>query len=101
MDESAVGHVSVLNGSLVLAPDVRSSSLSVTDTRRANTSHRYWIYQVARAIQALTMGADFRVLAEKHAREIIAIERWLHIDCELSLQKLVMKTDWLLLFFNK
>ncbi|XAO22009.1 hypothetical protein I312_100772 [Cryptococcus bacillisporus CA1280] len=61
----------------------------------------YWIYQVARAIQALTMGADFRVLAEKHAREIIAIERWLHIDCELSLQKFVMKTDWLLIFFNK
>lgn len=47
------------------------------------------------------MGADFRVLAEKHAREIIAIERWLHIDCELSLQKSVMKTDWLLIFFNK
>lgn len=101
MDESSVGHVSVLDGSLVLAPDVRPSSLSVTDTRRANTFGRYWIYQVARAIQALTMGADFRVLAEKHAKEIIAIERWLHIDCELSLQKFVMKTDWLLIFFNK
>lgn len=101
MDESPVGHVSVLDGSLVLALDVRSDSLPVTSVTSANTAHRYWIYQVARAIQALTMGADFRVLAEKHAREIIAIERWLHIDCELSLQKFVMKTNWLLIFFNK
>ena len=29
MDESAVGHVSVLDGSLVLALDVRSDSLSL------------------------------------------------------------------------
>ncbi|WVQ77536.1 hypothetical protein IAR50_007222 [Cryptococcus sp. DSM 104548] len=61
----------------------------------------YWIYQIARAMQALTMGADFRSLAEKHAREIIAIERWLRIDCELALQRFVMNREWLLVFFNK
>ncbi|WVQ84440.1 hypothetical protein IAT38_006592 [Cryptococcus sp. DSM 104549] len=61
----------------------------------------YWIYQIARAIQAVTMGADFRALAEHHARQIIAIQEWLHIDCELALQHFVMKHHWLLIFFNK
>ncbi|WWD20416.1 hypothetical protein CI109_104892 [Kwoniella shandongensis] len=61
----------------------------------------YWTYQIARAVQALTMGADFRSLAEKHARQIIAFEEWLHIDIELGLQHLVMRHDWLLVFFNK
>ncbi|TYJ53210.1 hypothetical protein B9479_006188 [Cryptococcus floricola] len=61
----------------------------------------YWIYQIARAMQALTMGADFRALAEQHARQIIAIQRWLAIDCELALQKFVMEREWLLVFFNK
>lgn len=61
----------------------------------------YWIYQIARAVQALTMGADFRALAEKHARQIISIEKWLMIDCELGLQRFVMRHEWLLLFFNK
>ncbi|KAK6908577.1 integral membrane protein [Kwoniella mangroviensis CBS 10435] len=61
----------------------------------------YWIYQIARAIQALTMGSDFRVLAEKHARQLITIERILHIDIELGLQRFVMNKTWLLTFFNK
>ncbi|WWC73802.1 uncharacterized protein I206_107774 [Kwoniella pini CBS 10737] len=61
----------------------------------------YWIYQIARAMQALTMGSDFRILAEKHAREIIAIEKFLHLDIELGLQKIVMNRPWLLTLFNK
>ncbi|WVR07946.1 hypothetical protein IAU60_004989 [Kwoniella sp. DSM 27419] len=61
----------------------------------------YWIYQIARAMQALTMGADFRALAERHARQIITIERSLMIDIELGLQRFVMNRSWLLTFFNK
>ncbi|OCF40688.1 integral membrane protein [Kwoniella heveanensis CBS 569] len=61
----------------------------------------YWIYQIARAVQALTMGADFRSLAETHARQIITIERFFRIDIELGLQHFVMKREWLLIFFNK
>ncbi|WVW87050.1 hypothetical protein I302_109107 [Kwoniella bestiolae CBS 10118] len=61
----------------------------------------YWIYQIARAIQALTMGSDFRVLAEKHARQLVHIEQAFHLDIELGLQRFVMKHGWLLTFFNK
>ncbi|WWC66003.1 uncharacterized protein I303_108625 [Kwoniella dejecticola CBS 10117] len=61
----------------------------------------YWIYQIARAMQALTMGSDFRILAERHARQIIEIEKVLHLDMELALQRIVMERSWLLTFFNK
>ncbi|KAL7425247.1 hypothetical protein Q5752_000935 [Cryptotrichosporon argae] len=61
----------------------------------------YWIYQLARAAQAVTMGHNTRVLSEAHARVIIALERALHIDCELALQHFVMRFPLLLAFFNK
>lgn len=61
----------------------------------------YWVYQIARACQALTMGANTRSISERHARQIISIQRWLHIDVELALQHFVMKREWLLIFFNK
>lgn len=62
---------------------------------------RYWVYQIARACQALTMGANTRSISERHARQIISVQRWLHIDVELALQHFVMKREWLLIFFNK
>lgn len=63
--------------------------------------YRYWVYQIARACQALTMGDSTRELSERHARQIIAIERFFHIDIELGLQRIVMNHQWLLTFFNK
>jgi len=61
----------------------------------------YWTYQIARAMQALTMGQNTRALSEVHARQIIKVEQWLGIDIELGLQKVVMAHPWVLAFFNK
>jgi hypothetical protein len=65
------------------------------------TDDRYWVYQIARACQALTMGDTTRTISERHAREIVDLEKFLHIDIELGLQHFVMKHNWLLVFFNK
>lgn len=64
-------------------------------------SFRYWVYQLARAAQAVSMGANTRVLSEAHARAILAIEVALGLDIEKALQEVVMKHDLLLRFFNK
>ena len=69
--------------------------------RSAGVDDRYWVYQIARACQALTMGDTTRALSERHARQIIAMEEFLCIDVELALQHFVMKREWLLVFFNK
>ena len=62
---------------------------------------RYWTYQIARAMQALTMGEGTTKLAERHSKQILALEKWLHIDVELALQHLVMKSKFILLLANK
>ena len=59
------------------------------------------MYQIARAMQALTMGSSTRETSERHGRQILALEKWLYIDIELGLQKLVMRSEGLLWFFNK
>lgn len=69
--------------------------------KEADRGNRYWTYQIARAMQALTMGQNTRSLAEAHARQIIKAEVWLGIDIELGLQKVVMAHPWVLAFFNK
>ncbi|KLO15633.1 hypothetical protein SCHPADRAFT_824512 [Schizopora paradoxa] len=61
----------------------------------------YWVYQIARAMQALTMGKGTRGIAQRHAELIIIIERALHIDIELALQKIILTRPALLYFFNK
>lgn len=61
----------------------------------------YWVYQIARACQALTMGEYTRELSEVHSRQILALEQFLHIDVELGLQRFVLQRAWLLTFFNK
>lgn len=61
----------------------------------------YWVYQIARALQALSMGDNTRSLSEAHARTILAIESALGLDIEKALQELVMKSDMILIFFNK
>lgn len=38
---------------------------------------------------------DQRAVAEEHGRQIIGIERFLHIDMELALNKLTARTEWL------
>jgi len=47
------------------------------------------------------MGDTTRAISERHARQIVALEQFLHIDIELGLQEFVMKHNWLLIFFNK
>jgi len=61
----------------------------------------YWVYQIARAMQALTMGSGTREIAQRHAEIIVALERVLHIDVELALQHYVIAHPALLYFFNK
>lgn len=62
---------------------------------------RYWIYQIARACQALTMGENTRILAETHSRQILWLEQVLKIDVELGLQRWILKSEALLWFFNE
>lgn len=62
---------------------------------------RYWVYQIARALQAVSMGDNTRALSEAHARTILVIEKALAIDIEKALQELVMKSEFVLVFFNK
>ena len=47
------------------------------------------------------MGDNTRSLSEAHARTILAIEKALAIDIEKPLQELVMKSEFILVFFNK
>ncbi|EIW71429.1 hypothetical protein TREMEDRAFT_37809 [Tremella mesenterica DSM 1558] len=61
----------------------------------------YWTYQIARAMQALTMGPKTTELAEKHSKLILHAEKFLHIAVERGLQRWVMKHEILLFFFNK
>jgi hypothetical protein len=61
----------------------------------------YWVYQIARALQAVSMGDNTRALSEAHARTILVIEKALAIDIEKALQELVMKSEFILIFFNK
>jgi hypothetical protein len=61
----------------------------------------YWVYQIARATQALTMGAGTWELSKTHSVWLVNIERYLHIDVELPLQHFVMARPNLLWIFNK
>jgi len=62
---------------------------------------RYWVYQIARACQALRMATQTRAVSEVHGRQILMLEQLLGIDVELGLQELVMTSDFLLVVFNK
>lgn len=87
------------DGYVQLACSVTWVAYESRSTAGADSS--YWVYQIARACQALTMGDTTRALSERHARQIIAMEEFFHIDIELALQHFVMKREWLLVFFNK
>ena len=85
-------------GVIVQEPTRRKMALG-PHKNPANNS--YWVYQIARACQALTMGDTTRAISEGHARQIVSLEKFLHIDIELGLQHFVMRHNWLLVFFNK
>ena len=61
----------------------------------------YWVYQIARAMQALTMGDGTRALSQRHGEWLVELERVLSLDIELPLQHFVMARPALLWFFNK
>lgn len=61
----------------------------------------YWVYQVARAMQALTMGKGTWEISKGHGELLVAIEKMFWLDIELPLQGFVMARPALLWFFNK
>ncbi|KAG2414570.1 hypothetical protein HFD88_003761 [Aspergillus terreus] len=64
----------------------------------------YWIYQGLRAFSAKAIAGNEEVfrLAERHAHAVLALEHYLHIDVELSLQKLVLdRAPWLMALFAR
>ena len=61
----------------------------------------YWIYQISRAMQALTMGEETWAISQRHAELIIWLERIMFLDVELPLQHFVMARPALLYCFNK
>lgn len=66
-----------------------------------SSKHRYWVYQIARAIQALSMGSGTRELSQRHGEFLVWLEQILHLDIELPLQRFVLVRPNLLWFFNK
>ncbi len=56
---------------------------------------RYSLYS-----QVRTAAAGGRATAEEHARQIVSVERFLHIDIERWANHAVVKADWLEAFFN-
>ncbi|KAL4862308.1 hypothetical protein BDV12DRAFT_179004 [Aspergillus spectabilis] len=64
----------------------------------------YWIYQGLRAISARAISGHDAIFAraEHHALQILAVEHFLHIDVELTVQKLVLtKAPWLMPFLAR
>jgi len=61
----------------------------------------YWVYQIARAMQALSMGSGTREVSQRHGEFIVWLEQVLHLDMELPLQAFVLARPSLLWFFNK
>ncbi|KAL3458579.1 PAP2 superfamily-domain-containing protein [Aspergillus heterothallicus] len=64
----------------------------------------YWIYQGLRAISARAISGHDAIFdrAEKHARQILVVENFLHIDIELAVQQFVLtKTAWLVPFLAR
>lgn len=63
----------------------------------------YWVYQIARACQALTMGQHTREISQSHAISLLNVEKWMGINMELWLQGVILADGrgWLLWFFNK
>jgi hypothetical protein len=62
------------------------------------------IYQGLRAISARAISGHDAIFdrAEKHARQILAVEHFLHIDIELAVQRFVLtKTAWLVPFLAR
>ena len=61
----------------------------------------YWVYQIARATQALTMGKGTWEISKSHGESIVAIEKLFWLDMEVPLQAFVLARPNLLWFFNK
>ncbi|EIN09541.1 hypothetical protein PUNSTDRAFT_143071 [Punctularia strigosozonata HHB-11173 SS5] len=59
----------------------------------------YWIYQIARAISALTLVDETTAIARKHGIQILTLEGYLGLRIELAVQHWVMRSplaiDWL------
>ncbi|MCT9081546.1 bifunctional glycosyltransferase 87/phosphatase PAP2 family protein [Streptomyces fulvoviolaceus] len=60
----------------------------------------YAAYQQVRLAATGGSNAEGRATAEKHGREILDMERWLHIDIEHWANHAVVKVDWLRNFFD-
>lgn len=61
----------------------------------------YWVYQLARATQAVTMGEGTWDISKAHGELIVRIEKALFLDFEIALQQFVIVRPHLLWFFNK
>ncbi|KAL3481790.1 PAP2 superfamily-domain-containing protein [Aspergillus californicus] len=64
----------------------------------------YWIYQGLRAASARAISGNEAIFnkAEQHARQILTLEHFLHIDIELAVQKFVLaKAPWLMKFLAR
>lgn len=61
----------------------------------------YWVYQLARATQAVTMGKGTWEISKDHGELIVAIEKMFWLDMEVPLQAFVLARPSLLWFFNK
>ena len=61
----------------------------------------YWVYQLARAAQAVSMGPGTRELSQQHGESLVRLEQALWIDVELPLQRLILPRPALLWFSNK
>ncbi|OJJ41779.1 hypothetical protein ASPWEDRAFT_48280 [Aspergillus wentii DTO 134E9] len=59
----------------------------------------YWIYQGLRAVSARAIDGHTAIFdgAQQHAIQILSVERFLHIDIELSVQRFVLnRAPWLM-----
>lgn len=61
----------------------------------------YWVYQLARATQALTMGSGTWEISKAHGEFIVWLEKATWLDVELALQSVILTRPNLLWFFNK
>lgn len=61
----------------------------------------YWIYQISRATQALTMGEGTWAVAQQHGEWIVWLERVTLADIELPVQHFVMARPVLMYLCNK
>ena len=61
----------------------------------------YWVYQVGRAIGALTLVEGTVHVARRHALQLIHIEQSLHIFWELPFQKWFLERPFLLKWINR